>query len=90
MPVAKPVAPLDPPTGKPFPVPKPAMPTVKLVPVPTVVAQARPANSSGVRPLPRAVPAGQVPHPVPGIHPRTSVLPVHAPAVGPKGTQKLG
>ena len=90
MPVAKPVGPLAAPTGQPFPAPKPAMPTVKLVPVPTAVAQARPANSSGVRPLPKAVPASPVPHPTPGIHPRTSVLPVHAPAVGPKGTQKLG
>ena len=103
MPVAKPVVPLAPPSGQPFPAPKPAVPTVKLVPVPPVVAQARPANSSGVRPLPKAVPAvmptarnvpppaGQIPKPMSGvIHPRTSVLPVHAPAVGPKGTQKIG
>ena len=91
MPVAKPVMPLAPPTGKTFPAPKPAAPTVKLVPapkpLPAPVAQVRPANSSGVRPLPKAMPAGQGPT---GIHPRTSVMPVHAPAVGPKGTQKIG
>ena len=90
MPVAKPVVPLAPPTGRPFPVPKPGAPTVKLVPVPIPAGQARPANSSGIRPLPKAVPAGQVARPVTGIHPRTAVMPVHAPAVGPKGTQKLG
>ncbi len=94
MPVAKPVVPLAAPTGQLFPAPKPAMPTVKLAPsprpTPTVAVQARPANSSGVRPLPKAMPAGQLPKPVPGIHPRTSVLPVHAPAVGPKGTQRIG
>ena len=92
MPVAKPVVPFAPPTGKPFPAPKPAVPTVKLMPAPkpfpVTASQARPANSSGVRPLPRAVPAGPVPQS--GIHPRTSVMPVHAPAVGPKGTQKIG
>ena len=90
MPVAKPVVPLAPPTGKPFPVPKPGTPTVKLVPVPNIAVQVqgRPANSSGVRPLPKAVPEGQAARPVPGIHPRTSVLPVHAP-VGPRGTQKI-
>ena len=86
MPVARPVVP---PTGKLFPMPKPGAPTVKLMPVPIPAGQARPANSSGVRPLPKAVPAGQVPKPVTGIHPRTAVLAVHAPAVGPKGTQKL-
>ena len=88
MPVAKPVVPFTPPTGRPFPAPKPAAPTVKLAPAPMPVGQMRAANSSGVRPLPKAVPAGQGPQP--GIHPRTSVMPVHAPAVGPKGTQKIG
>ena len=91
MPVAKPVVPLAPPTGKSFPAPKPGTPTVKLVPAPNIAVQeqARTANSSGVRPLPKAVPAGQAVRPVTGVHPRTSVLPVHAPAVGPRGTQKI-
>lgn len=87
MPLAKPVTP---PTGTAFPAPKPAAPTVKLVPVPVPAGAMRPANSSGVRPLPKAVPTVAVPKPPVGIHPRTSVLPVHAPASGPKGTQKLG
>ncbi len=88
MPVAKPVVPFTPPTGKPFPAPKPAAPTVKLAPAPMPAGQMRAANSSGVRPLPKAVPAGHAAQS--GIHPRTSVMPVHAPAVGPKGTQKIG
>ena len=103
MPVARPVVPLTPPTGKSFPAPKPAAPTVRLAPVPMPAGQARPANSSGVRPLPKPVlpgmptavavkvpvPANAVPKPVSGLHPRTSVMAVHAPA-GPKGTQRIG
>ena len=87
MPVAKPVTP---PTGNSFPAPKPAAPTVKLVPAPMPVGQVRAANSSGVRPLPKPMPTAQLPKPAMALHPRTSVLAVHAPAVGPKGTQKLG
>ena len=87
MPVAKPVTP---PTGNSFPAPKPAAPTVKLVPAPLPVGQVRAANSSGVRPLPKPMPTAQLPKPAMALHPRTSVLAVHAPAVGPKGTQKLG
>ncbi len=91
MPVAKPVAkPVTPPTGNSFHAPKPAAPTVKLVPAPMPVGQVRAANSSGVRPLPKPMPTAQLPKPAMALHPRTSVLPVHAPAVGPKGTQKLG
>ena len=86
MPVAKPVTL---PTGHPFPAPKPAAPTVKLAPAPMPVGQMRPANSSGVRPLPKPMPTAQLPKPAMALHPRTSVMPVHAP-VGPKGTQKLG
>ncbi len=103
MPVAKPVVPLAPPSGRPFPAPRPALPTVKLVPAPMPVAagQQRPPNSSGVRPLPKAMPtvamnapkvpvsANAVPKAVPGLHPRASVMAVHAP-VGPKGTQRIG
>ncbi len=104
MPVAKPVVPLAPPTGRPFPAPKPGLPTVKLAPapMPAATAQPRPANTSGVRPLPRPVlpgtptavkvpvPANAVPKPVSGLHPRASVMAVHAPTAGPKGTQRLG
>ena len=86
IPVAKPVTA---PTGHPFPAPKPAAPTVKLVPAPMPMGQVRPANSSGVRPLPKPMPTAQLPKPAMALHPRTSVMPVHAP-VGPKGTQKLG
>ena len=90
MPVARPVVPLAPSTGKSFPAPNPGAPTVKLVPVPISAGQVRPANSSGVRPLPKALPAAQVARPVTGIHPRTAVMPVHGKGIGPKGTQKLG
>ena len=103
MPVAKPVVPLSPPTGRPFPAPKPAAPTVKLMPAPMPTAPGqRLANSSGVRPLPKPmptvalnaakapVPANAVPKPVSGLHPRASVMAVHAPAAGPKGTQRIG
>ena len=100
MPVAKPVVPLAPPTGQPFPAPKPGVPTVKLMPapMPSAAGPQRPLNSSGVRPLPKAmpgavkalVPANAVPKPVSGLHPRASVMAVHAPAVGPKGTQRIG
>jgi pSer/pThr/pTyr-binding forkhead associated (FHA) protein len=102
MPTAKPVTPLAPPTGRPFPAPKPAVAVSTLVPAATVVAKAPLANSSGVRPFPKAAPTvaltgtkappptDALPKPVAGIlHPRTSVMPVHAPAAGPKGTQKL-
>ena len=103
LPVARSAVPLTPPTGKSFPAPRPAAPTVRLAPVPMPAGQARPANSSGVRPLPKPVlpgmptamavkvplPANAVPKPVSGLHPRTSVMAVHAPA-GPKGTQRIG
>ncbi len=104
MPVAKPVVPLAPPTGRPFPAPKPGLPTVKLAPAPMPVAtaQPRPANTGGVRPLPKPVlpgtptsakvpvPANALPKPVSGLHPRASVMAVHAPTAGPKGTQRIG
>lgn len=99
MPTAKPLPPLAPPTGRPFPAPKPAIAPAKLSSAPTVVA-----NSSGVRPFPKAaptagpaapttvvVPASALPKSGSGVmQPRTSVMPVHARAVGPKGTQKIG
>ncbi len=98
MPSEKPVTPLAPPTGKPFPAPKPAIAAARLSSAPTAVA-----NSSGVRPFPKLAPtagpaapkteplAGALPKPDSAVmKPRTSVMPVHARAVGPKGTQKIG
>lgn len=91
-----PGAPSVPAPVRPFPGVKPASPPSRIATAPTVVAKMPPPNSSGIRPFPRAVPA--VPNAAPtvvapkgipsGVHPRTSVMPVHAP-VGPKGTQKL-
>jgi len=99
---AKPAVPMGPPTGRPFPPPRPAGAPSNLATAPTVVPKAPLANSSGVRPFPKAAPtvmpgspkvpapANAAPKPVPGsLHPRSSVMPVHAP-VGPKGTQKIG
>jgi len=94
---AKPVVTLAAPTVRSFPAPKPATPPTRLVPVTAAPAQ----TSSGVRPFPRAVSAAPaamptpvapvpVPKPVPStLHPRTSVMAVHPPAAGPKGTQKI-
>lgn len=100
-PVARPVVPLAAPTVRAFPPPKPATPPARLVPV-----SAGPVpTGSGVRPLPRPVPvaavpmevasagepASTVPKAVPSVlHPRTSVMAVHPPTAGPKGTQKIG
>lgn len=103
MPATKPITPLAPPTGQPFPSPKPAITaTAKLVPAATMVAKVPLTNSSGVRPFPKAVPTvppggpkatptdSTPPKPVTSfLQPRTSVMPVHAPAAGPKGTQKI-
>lgn len=102
MPVARPVVPLASPSGKPFPAPRPVAQPSPLASAPTVVAKAPLANSSGVRPFPKAVPtvvptapkvpqpAGVAPRPAPGtLQPRPSVMPVHAPVTGPKGTQKI-
>ena len=96
VPVAKPTVPVAAPTTRTYPsAPRPAGPPPKLVPGAVAAAQ----NSSGVRPFPRVVPpaasvpppAGAIPKAVPGTpHPRPSVLPVHPPAPGPKGTQKIG
>ncbi len=105
VPLMKPSAPLGAPSGTPYPAAKPLAQPSRLVSAPTVVSKVPVANSSGVRPFPKAPtvapsgpsrpavppPAGVVPKPVPGVmHPRTAVMPVHAPAEGPKGTQKLG
>lgn len=91
VPVARPIVPLAAPTVRAFPAPKPATPPARLVPVSAAPAQ----TSSGVRPFPRAVPAAGVPVPGPkaepiAMHPRTSVMAVHPPPAGPKGTQKIG
>ncbi len=104
VPLMKPSVPMGAPTGSPFPAPKPVAQPSRLVSAPTVVSKVPVANSSGVRPFPKAPtvapggpsrptappPAGALPKPAPGVmHPRTAVMPVHAPAEGPKGTQKL-
>jgi hypothetical protein len=101
-PVSKPPGPISPPTGKPFPAPRPVgSPAPRPATVP--VAAAKPPgtpNSSGIRPFPKGVPAGTpvpaaspapapAPKPASVLQPRTAVRPVHAPAVGPKGTQKI-
>ena len=103
-PLSRPTVPLSPPSksiappaARPFPGLKPASPPSRIAAAPTVTAKMPPANSSGIRPFPRAVPGVPsaapavvvAPKVVPGaVHPRTSVMPVHAP-VGPKGTQKI-
>ncbi len=101
VPAARPAIPVAAPTVRSFPPPQPAAPPARLVPVTAAPAQ----TSGGVRPFPRAVPpsapavpaasAPQSPVAVPkptsvAMHPRASVMPLHPPVAGPKGTQKIG